>query len=173
MVIQLAKALTGVRVIATASREESKQWVKLMGADEIVDHSASDLSEQILSLAPTGIDYAFTAKSAGRIPLFVQVMRPFGEIVAIDNERDLDFLALKDKSLSWHWEFMFTRSRHDRDPEAQHETLEKVAQLIEAGKVRTTLTKTLTPRSAKQIKRAHQIIETGHAIGKTVVADPV
>lgn len=171
ILIQLAKALTGVRVIATASRPESREWVRSLGADVIVDHSADDLDRQILAAAPGGVDYVFTSQSKGRIPLFKKVVRPFGEIVAIDDERDLDYFALKSKAISWHWEFMFTRPRYGYDLEAQHRALTRIAELVDVGRIRTTRTRTLTPIDASTLREAHRIVETGHAVGKIVVAD--
>ena len=171
IVIQLAKALTGVTVIATASRPESRAWVAQLGADVVVDHTAPDVARSILKAAPGGVDFVFTAQSKGRVPLFTKVVRPFGQIVAIDDERDLDFYALKDKASSWHWEFMFARPRHGWDLEAQHNLLNRVAELIEAGRIRTTLTQTLVPVNATSLREAHALVETGHVIGKIVVAE--
>lgn len=171
ILIQLVKELTGVRVLATASRPESRQWVESLGADVILDHHAPDFEQQILDAAPVGVDYVFTAQSRGRIPLFTKVVRPFGQIVAIDDERDLDLFALKDKAISWHWEAMFARSRHNWDPIAQHRILESIAELIEAGRLRSTLTRTLSPMNAANLREAHRIVESGGAIGKIVLAD--
>lgn len=171
MIIQLAKALTGVRVIATASRVESRAWVDRLGADLVVDHHAPDLAEQILDAAPDGVDYVFTAQSRGRIPLFTKVIRPFGEIVAIDDERDLDFLALKAKAISWHWEFMFARPVQGWDLDAQGRILNRIAELVDANTVRGTRTRTITPFDAGALRDAHRIVESGRAIGKVVVAD--
>lgn len=171
ILIQLAKALTGLRVIASASRPESADWARSLGADEVVDHSRDDLAAQILAVAPEGVDYVFTPQSAGRIPLFTEVVRPFGQIVAIDDERDLDMLALKRKAISWHWELMFTRPMTGWDLIAQHHLLDKVADLVDAGTIRTTLTKELTPIDAAQLREAHRIVESGHTVGKVVVAD--
>ncbi|MGB4777299.1 zinc-binding alcohol dehydrogenase family protein [Microbacterium sp.] len=170
MVIQLAKALTGMTVIATASRPESRAWVTQLGADIVLDHSAPDFEKQIRAAAPGGVDCVFTAQSRGRIPLFVKVLRPFGEIVAIDDERDLDFYALKDKSISWHWEFMFARSRYGWDLQAQHDLLNRIAALIDAGRIRSTVTRVLAPLNAARLREAHAIVETGRATGKIVVA---
>jgi len=170
ILIQLAKALTDVRVIATASRAQSREWVHELGADAVVDHGAPDLEDQILQLAPGGVDYVFTPQSRGRMPLFVAVTRPFGQIVAIDDEKDLDFAALKGKSISWHWEFMFARPLHRWDLLAQHDLLDAVAGHVDAGRLRTTLTRTYTPLDAKQLRRAHTDVETGHVVGKVVVA---
>lgn len=171
ILIQLAKALTGVTVIATASRPESRAWVERLGADVVVDHTDPELASSILNAAPSGVDFVFTAQSKGRIPLFTKVVRPFGQIVAIDDERDLDCYALKDKAISWHWEFMFARPRHGWNLEAQHQLLNRVAELIDAGRIHTTLTRTLAPLNATNLREAHALVETGHVIGKIVVAE--
>jgi len=171
ILIQLAKALTGVRVIASASRAESRGWAEAMGADAVVDHSADDLAAQILALAPEGVDYVFTPQSAGRMDLFAEVARPFGEIVGIDDPSDLDLMALKGKALTWHWEMMFARSLHGYDPIAQHRLLDRVAELVDADVLRTTLTKTLTPINADTLREAHRLVETGRVVGKIVVAE--
>lgn len=170
ILLQLAKALTGVTVIATASRPESRAWVEQLGADVVVDHTDPDLARAILKAAPGGVDFVFTAQSKGRIPLFTKVVRPFGQIVAIDDERDLDFYALKDKAISWHWEFMFARPRHGWNLDAQHDLLNRVAELVDSGRIRTTLTNTLTPLNAAALRKAHALVETGHVTGKIVVA---
>ncbi|MGO2658293.1 zinc-binding alcohol dehydrogenase family protein [Mycetocola reblochoni] len=171
ILIQLATALTGVTVIATASRPESRAWAERLGAHVVVDHSAPDLDRRILDVAPGGVDYVFTPQSRGRIPLFATVVRPFGEIVAIDDERDLDIMALKDRSLSWHWEFMFARARHGYDLIAQHTLLARIARLVDAGRLRTTRTRTLTPLDAASLREAHRAVESGHMVGKVVVAE--
>ncbi|MCX7523464.1 zinc-binding alcohol dehydrogenase family protein [Microbacterium sp. STN6] len=170
ILIQLVKALTDVTVIATASRAESRAWVEQLGADIVLDHTNPDLARQILEVAPGGVDYAFTSQSRGRMALFTQVVRPFGQIVAIDDGRDLDFSALKDKSISWHWELMFTRPRYGWNLEAQHELLNSIADMVDAGRIRSTLTRVLSPLDATRLREAHAIIETGRAIGKVVVA---
>jgi len=171
ILIQLVKALTGVRVLATASRPESREWVASLGADVILDHHAPDFDQQVLDAAPGGVDYVFTAQSRGRIPFFTKVVRPFGQIVAIDDERDLDLFALKDKAISWHWELMFARPRHNWDLIAQHRTLERIAELVESGRIRSTSTRTLSPVNAANLREAHRIIESGRAVGKIVVAE--
>lgn len=171
ILIQLAKALTGVRIIATASRDESRAWVRKLGADVVVDHAAADFQDQVLREAPDGVDYLFTPHSKSRMPFFVAVTRPFGQIVAIDDEQNLDFMALKGKSISWHWEFMFARPMHGWNLEAQRTLLNKVSELVDTGTLRTTLTKSYSPIDAEQIRKAHAEIETGHVVGKIVVAD--
>lgn len=170
MVIQLAKALTGLTVIATASRPESREWALSLGADAVVDHAAADLAEQIRAVAPGGVDAVFSTQSSGRIPLLVDVVRPFGQIVAIDDEKNLDLFALKAKSLSWHWELMFVRPRTGWEISAQGALLARVAELVDTGRVRTTLTRELTPFSAARVREAHALVESGRMMGKVVVS---
>lgn len=169
ILIQLVKALTSLRVIATASRPESRKWVERLGADVVLDHRDHDLARQILAVEPGGVDHVFTAQSKGRVPLFTQVVRPFGQIVAIDDERDLPLYDLKDKAISWHWEFMFARPRHGWDLLAQHELLERLADLVDSGRTRSTVTRTLSPLNAANLREAHRIVESGHAVGKIVL----
>ena len=171
MLIQLAKKLTGLTVIALASRQESRRWCVQMGADHVIDYHDSNIVRNIRKLAPQGVDYAFSAWSHDVIPLLTRVMRPFGQIVAIDDERNLDFYALKDKALSWHWELMFARAKHHApDLIRQHDILELLAELVEDGIITDTATTLLSPINAETLKQAHSLIETGHSIGKITVA---
>lgn len=173
IMIQLAKhLLPNVRVIGTASREESSAWVMELGADDVVDHSG-DLAANVLEVAPDGVDWIFTSASSqpGAVPAYVRVTKPFGAIVAIDDPRNLDVVALKGKSLSWHWEFMFARSVHQtEDMIEQHRLLNAVAELVDEGKIRTTATTRLTPIDARSLREAHGLVETGRAVGKVVVS---
>ncbi|MGJ8722007.1 MAG: zinc-binding alcohol dehydrogenase family protein [Salinibacterium amurskyense] len=173
VLIQLAKKLTGVRVIATASREETSAWVTDLGADVVVSHRG-DLAANVAAVAPEGVDWVFTSQTGKNLPAIVELIKPFGEIVAIDDEAGLDLLSLKGKALSWHWELMFTRSaQHTADMVLQHELLNEVADLVDAGEIRTTLTRTFSPLNAEQLRAAHALVETGSAIGKTVVTSEV
>lgn len=164
---QLAKKLTGVRVIATASRPESREWVLQMGADDVVDHH--HLEEEALQAAPGGVDYLFTPFSHGNVETFSAVMRPFGHITAIDDPEGLDLAPLKPKSIAWHWELMFTRPLFGYDVLAQQRLLSEAAALVDAGTIKTTVTKTIHGLNASGIREAHQAVESGEMIGKVVV----
>jgi NADPH2:quinone reductase len=169
MVVQLARALTEVTVVATASTPESQKWVLALGAHDVVDHH--DLVAEVGSVAPDGVRYLFSTHSAGNVDAFADVLLPGGDIVAIDDPEDLDLMPLKSKSIAWHWEFMFTRPLfHTADMAVQHDALERVAQLVDAGVLRTTMTNELAPFDAATMRRAHQLIESGHTIGKVVVS---
>ncbi|MFC4040810.1 zinc-binding alcohol dehydrogenase family protein [Dactylosporangium siamense] len=164
MVIQLARALTGLTVIGSASRDESRKWALDLGAHDVVDHH--DL--------PEGVDYIFSPSTAGRIERFAEILRPGGAITAIDEPEGLDLLPLKAKSISFHWELMFTRPLFQTpDMIVQHDLLDRVADLVDAGAIRSTLTTRLSPINAATITRAHEMVEGGHMVGKVVVAEPL
>lgn len=168
ILVQLARALTGLTVIATASRPESRAWALDLGAHHVVDHR--DLVPAVRAVAPQGVDYVFSPNTAGRIEEFAELLRPGGAITAIDEPPGLELLPLKPKSISFHWEFMFTRPLfHTPDMAAQHDLLERVAGLVDTGAVRTTLNTELSPINAATLRRAHEQIETGRTIGKIVI----
>jgi len=166
---QLAKELTGVRVIATASRGPSRAWAVRMGADSTIDHH--DLAGSVRAVAPDGVEWIFSSHSRGNVAAFAKALKPFGEIAAIDEPSGLDLLPLKDKSIAWHWELMFTRSKYATpDMGEQGALLEKVAVLVDAGHIQSTLTERFDGFTAESIRRAHLTVDGGAAIGKTVVA---
>ncbi|WP_158167640.1 zinc-binding alcohol dehydrogenase family protein [Mycolicibacterium smegmatis] len=168
VMIQLAKKLTGVRVIATASRDESRQWARDLGADEVIDHH--DLRTQALDVAPDGVDYLFSPHSAGNIDTYADIVRPFGHITAIDEPEGLDLVGLKTKSIAWHWELMFTRPLTGYDIAAQQRLLAAAADLVDRGELRTTLTTAIDGLKAEGLREAHRLVETGHMVGKVVVS---
>ena len=174
MVLQLAEALLpGVRVIATSSRPETDAWVRGLGAEFWVNHRADDLRGQLADAAPEGVDWVFTSYVAepGQLDLYVSILNPFGEIVAIDDPNGVDIGALKSKSLTFHWELTFTRALAGGEGQlSQHRLLTRLAELVDAGQIRTTATKTLRPINAQTLREAHGLVETGRTIGKVVVA---
>jgi zinc-binding alcohol dehydrogenase family protein len=174
IMIQLAKQLTPhIRVIGTASRDESREWVTNLGADAVVDHRG-DLAANVLAVEPAGVDWIFTAASAqpGAVASYVKVAKPFGQIVAIDDPRSLDIVSLKGKALSWHWELMFVRPAHENDQMIeQHRILSRVAELVDEGRIRTTASEHLSPINAEQLREAHRLVESGRMTGKVVVAN--
>lgn len=167
VMIQLAKALTKVRVIATASRDDSRDWALKMGADVVINHH--NLKDEALQAAPDGVDYLFSPHSKGNIENFEAVVRPFGHITAIDEPPGLDLVSLKSKSIAWHWELMFTRSLHNYDLIAQQRMLARAAQLVDDGVLRSTITKTIGSFDAAGLTEAHADVESGRMVGKVVV----
>jgi len=168
MIIQLARALTGVTVIGTASREESRAWVTELGAQHVVDHHA-DLVAAVRAVAPGGVDYIFSPFSEGNVAAYAELLRPGGEVTAIDEPEGLDLLPLKDKSLTWHWEMMFTRPLFAPEDPSQHELLESAAHLVDSGVLRSTVGQRLEPISASTLRRAHELVESGAMTGKVVI----
>lgn len=168
ILIQLTHALTNLTIIGSASRPESVAWIRELGVDAVVDHHG-DLADQLHADHPEGIDYIFSPHSAGQIDTFVQLLRPGGQIVAIDDPPEINLSALKNKSLSWHWEFMFTKPLFAPLDATQHEILTRAAALIDVGTLRSTMTEHLGPIDAVNLREAHRRIEAGSTIGKLVL----
>ena len=164
--IQLAKAKTLLRVLATATREASAAWAREMGADAVVDHR--DLVASTLDAAPDGVDYVFSPFTSGNIGAFAEVLRPFGHLVVIDSPDD-DIRPLKRKAISFHWESMFARTDHDVDRSRQREMLAELAHLAETGDVRTTANERIEGFTAANLREAHRRVESSSMIGKVVV----
>jgi NADPH2:quinone reductase len=168
VMVQLAKQLTGLTVIGTASRGASRDWVAGLGADAVIDHH--DLVNEAGRAAPDGIDYVFSSHTAGNIESFAEIMNPFGEVVAIDEPEGLELLPLKSKSIAFHWEFMFTRSLFETpDMIEQKHLLAQVAGLIDEERIRSTVSERIADFSAAGIRKAHELVESGRMTGKVVV----
>jgi NADPH2:quinone reductase len=169
ILVQLARKLTGLTVIATASRPETRDWVLALGAHHVVDHSG-DLAAQVTALgAPVGLIASLT-NTGDHFPTLVEILAPQGRIGAIDDPPALDVKPLKHKCASLHWEFMFARSLFNTDDMIeQHRLLNTVADLVDAGDVRTTLSEVLTPIGAANLIKAHAAIESGRTRGKIVL----
>ena len=167
--IQLAK-IAGLKVIATASRKESADWVTSLGADHVVNHH-ENMVEQVHALGLNTVDHIAIFSDKVHWDACVELIRPQGGIVAIgDQNSDFPMAGLKVKSASLHWEFMFARAMHKTpDRIKQHESLNYVADRIDDGTLKTTLNETISPINASNLKKAHALIEQGNAIGKVVL----
>ncbi|AEU35204.1 zinc-binding alcohol dehydrogenase family protein [Granulicella mallensis] len=170
ILIQLARKLTGLTVIATASRPETQQWCLDLGAHHVIDHSKS-LAEQLRALGAPEVEYiASLTATEMHYPALVEVLAPQGKIGIIDDPKALDAKPLKRKAASLHWEFMFARSLFGTpDMIAQHQLLDKVADLVDSGIIRTTIADTLGTINAANLKKAHTLLESGRARGKLVL----
>lgn len=167
VLVQLARALTGLTVVATAGREDSRTWVRELGAHHVIDRH--DLVAAVHEVVPDGVDLVFTAHSTGNVEAFAEVLRPFGEVVAIDDPEQLDLLPLKGKSIAWRWELMFTRSMQGVDPVEQGRLLDRVADLVDAGTLRHTATTVVEGLDAATLREAHRQVGSGSTIGKVVL----
>ncbi|ENN86231.1 Zinc-type alcohol dehydrogenase-like protein [Rhizobium freirei PRF 81] len=169
--IQIARALTDLTVIATASRPETQAWVKELGAHYVIDHS-KPLAPQIEALGIGAPAFIFsTTNTADHIASIVDAIAPQGRFTLIDDPKTLDVVPFKRKAVSIHWELMFTRPLFNTaDMIEQHKLLTKVAELVDAGKIRSTLTETAGTINAANLKKAHALVETGKMKGKVVLA---
>ncbi|ODS56746.1 MAG: Zn-dependent oxidoreductase [Agrobacterium sp. SCN 61-19] len=169
--IQLAKELTDLTVIATASRPETADWAKSLGADHVIDHS-KPLAQEFAALAidPPGFIFSVTHSGQHRLAM-AEIIAPMGRICLIDDfPEGFDILAFKQKVVSLHWEFMFSRPVFQTpDMIEQHKLLTHVAELIDEGKVRTTLDTVLGPITAVNLREAHRLIESNRTRGKIVL----
>ncbi|MCM5553539.1 zinc-binding alcohol dehydrogenase family protein [Pleomorphomonas sp. NRK KF1] len=168
--IQLARALTDLTVIATASRPETRGWVIELGAHHVVDHSRP-LADEVAALGIGAPAFVFSTTETHRhLQEIAKLIAPQGRFGLIDDPDSLDIIGFKRKAVSVHWELMFTRSLFETpDMEEQGKLLTEVASLVDAGRLRTTLTEVLRPINADNLRRAHAIIETGRARGKIVL----
>lgn len=167
--IQLAKA-AGLVVIATASRPETSSWVKELGADHVVNHR-EPMVEQVRALGFQHVDHIAIFNDMRHWETAVELIRPQGGIVTIDDtDLPMPMGGMKMKAASLHWEFMFARAMFQTpDMVEQHKLLNYVANEIDAGRIRTTLSEVLTPINAENLRAAHALVETGRAKGKIVV----
>jgi zinc-binding alcohol dehydrogenase family protein len=171
ILVQLARQLTKLTVIGTASRPETQAWVKELGAHHVIDHNlplAAELKKigiaqvsHVASLTHTDAHYA----------QIVEALAPQGRLGLIDDpSENLDVMALKGKAISLHWESMFTRSKFQTlDMQKQHELLNSVSKMIDAKTLRTTFGEHFGTINAANLKRAHAFIESGKARGKVVL----
>ncbi|MEB2873033.1 zinc-binding alcohol dehydrogenase family protein [Pseudomonas rhizosphaerae] len=167
---QLARKLTKLTVIGTASRDETRQWVTDLGAHHVIDHS-QPLVAQLEAIGVGQVDHvASLTHTDAHFEQLIEALRPQGQLALIDDPKTLDVMPMKRKALSLHWELMFTRSLFQTpDMIKQHELLERVAELIDSGVLRTTLGEHYGTINAANLIRAHELIESGTAKGKIVL----
>ncbi|MDR3517245.1 MAG: zinc-binding alcohol dehydrogenase family protein [Azospirillaceae bacterium] len=170
ILIQLARRLTGLTVIATASRPETIAWVEGLGAHHVIDHH-QPLDEGLKAIGIPEVQYVAGLTGTDRqLGAIVAALAPQGKLALIDDPKSLDIEPFKRKSLSVHWEMMFTRSLFQTpDMIAQHKLLTEVADLVDAGVLRTTLHDTAGAINAANLRRAHALLESGRSIGKLVL----
>ncbi|MGJ8632993.1 MAG: zinc-binding alcohol dehydrogenase family protein [Luteolibacter sp.] len=168
--IQLLRALTDLTVIATASRPETQEWVKKCGAHHVIDHR-QPLAPQISKLGLGAIGFAFSTTQTHRhLADIAELIAPQGRFGLIDDPETFNIMPLKRKSISVHWELMFTRSLFTTpDMDGQGKLLNEVASLIESGKVSSTITETAGKIDAATLRKVHALIESGTARGKIVL----
>jgi zinc-binding alcohol dehydrogenase family protein len=167
---QLARKLTKLTVIGTASRDETRQWVTDLGAHHVIDHS-QPLVAQLEAIGVGQVDHVASLTHTDKhFEQLIEALRPQGQLALIDDPKTLDVMPMKRKALSLHWELMFTRSLFQTpDMIKQHELLDRVAELVDSGVLRTTLGEHYGVINAANLIRAHELIESGTAKGKIVL----
>lgn len=170
ILVQLAKQLTDITVIGTASRPESQAWVTSLGADAVIDHH-QPIDQALKAAGFDGVDMVISLNQTDHhFEAIVEALKPQGKLALIDDPELIDVRKLKMKSLSLHWELMFTRPLFTTDDLAkQHDLLTEVAAMVDDGRLTTTLGEVLGPINAENLKRAHALIESNSTIGKLVL----
>ncbi|MCY1267142.1 Zinc-type alcohol dehydrogenase-like protein [compost metagenome] len=170
ILVQLARQLTGLTVIGTASRPETQAWVRELGAHHVLDHSKPLAEELRRAGLPSVTHVASLTQTDQHLDQLVEALAPQGRLGLIDDPAALDVTKLKRKSLSLHWEFMYTRSMFQTaDILEQHRLLERVGQLIDTGVLKTTVGEHFGSINAANLRRAHALLESGKAKGKIVL----
>jgi zinc-binding alcohol dehydrogenase family protein len=171
ILVQLARRLTGLTVVATASRPETVGWVTQMGAHYVIDHT-KHLAEQVNELRVPQVKYiASLTATARNFAQLVEVLAPEGKLGLIDDPETLDAVPLKRKAASLHWKFMFARSMWQTPVMAeQGRLLSRVSELVDRGELRSTQTQTFSPINVENLKKAHAFAESGKAIGKVTLS---
>lgn len=168
--IQLARALSDVTIVATASRPETKAWVKDLGAHHVVSH-ADPLGPQIEALGVGSIDFVYSTTHSDLYSAEVAgIMTPQGRYGLIDDPETFDIMPFKSKAISVHWEFMFTRPMFETaDMQRQGDILNEVAALIDAGKIKSTVAESFGTINSANLIKAHALLESGKSKGKIVL----
>lgn len=170
ILVQLARRLTALTVVGTASRPETQAWVKELGAHHVIDHH-HPFAPQLRAIGLPRVDHILSlTHTMDHFPQIVEAIAPQGQFGLIDDMPVFDVMPFKRKAVSVHWEMMFTRPMFGTpDMVAQHHLLNEVAQLVDAGLVRTTLAERFGSINAANLRRAHALVESGQARGKVVL----
>jgi len=169
--IQLAKKLGNLTVIATASREDTVEWCKDMGADFVINHH-KDIKEELKKIGHSEVNYILDfVDLKGYWETMTEIVKPQGHIVSITGSNEpLDLNMLKNKSITFSWELMYTRSMYQTDDMArQHDILNHLSELLDDGTLKSTMTTQLDGFTVENLKEAHRIQESGKSIGKNVI----
>lgn len=168
IMIQLARQLTSLDIIATASRPETEAWCRDLGAHHVIDHSKS-LVDELKKQGIKSVNYiASLTHTLDYYASYLEIFAPQGKLGLIDDlAESIDIRPLKSKCISVHWEFMFARPAFETpDMIAQHHILNTVSAMVDKGELRSTHTQTLGKMNAGNLREAHRLLESGKTIGK-------
>lgn len=171
ILIQIARQLTSLNVVATASRPETRDWVTQMGAHHVIDHRG-DMPKQMKELGLSPQYVAGLTGTDAHFPATAEMLAPQGKFGLVDDPdpKNIDVMLFKEKAISLHWEFMFTRSLFETsDMIEQHRLLNRVASLVDEGKLSSTAYFDAGKMSVENLVKAHRLQESGSAIGKTTL----
>ncbi len=170
IMVQLARQLTGLTIIGTASRPQTQDWARQLGAHHVIDHS-KPIAEELKRIGIPQVEYiASLTHTDKHFEQAVEALAPQGRFGLIDDPEPIDIRLLKRKSASLHWELMFTRAVFQTaDMIEQHRILTEVSRMVDEGRIKTTVAEHYGRICAVNLKRAHAIIESGRAIGKIVL----
>jgi len=169
VMIQLARRLTSLTVIGTASRPESGTWIEQLGAHHVIDHGRP-LAEQLKDKGLVPRYIVSLTHTDQHFPQIVEAIAPQGKFGLIDDPEPIDVRLLKRKSVSLHWELMFTRALFGTaDMAAQHAILDRVAGLVDDGTIKSTVSERFGTINAANLRRAHAMLESHQARGKIVL----
>ncbi|MGR5061291.1 zinc-binding alcohol dehydrogenase family protein [Photobacterium sp. DNB22_13_2] len=170
IMVQLIKQLTNLELIATASRPETIDWLKDLGADHIINHR-NPLGVEFEEHGLPEVDYVVSLNNTEQhLGEIVKVIKPQGQFALIDDPESLDIVPFKTKCISIHWELMFTRSLFQTpDMQAQHDLLNEVSSMIDKAEIKTTVGDHFGQINAVNLRKAHEFLETGKAKGKIVL----
>jgi NADPH:quinone reductase len=171
--IQIARALTNLKVIATASRPESVQWVRELGAHQVLDFARS-WPEQLRAMGVLHVDYIATLTASDEhLPSAAQVIKLFGSYGLIDDPKSLDIFVFKRKSVSIHWELMFTKTLFEGEElSSQGQILRRVSELVDLGQIRSTRLGSVLELSASSLQQTLESHQRGSSRGKQVFSRP-
>ncbi|OON59379.1 NADPH:quinone reductase [Massilia sp. KIM] len=170
ILVQLARQLTKLTIVGTASRDLTRQWVRELGAHHTIDHTRP-MQPQLAALGLDAVDIVISLTHTDHhYQDIVEALAPQGQLALIDDPATLDAMPLKRKSISLYWELMFTRSMFQTaDMVRQHELLDRVAQMVDQGVLKTTVSEHFGVINAANLRRAHALVESGKAHGKIVL----
>jgi zinc-binding alcohol dehydrogenase family protein len=170
--VQLARQVAGLTVIATASRPESQDWVRQLGAHHVIDHFG-DIPAQLRELGAGAVDHVLILSDTSRyFGVAAEVVAPQGKVcMVVEASQPVDLNLMWDKSVTLVWEMVFTRTEFDTGDMARHgEILDRVAALVDAGVVTSPLTQVIGPVSATNLHHALSVLQQGRTLGKLVLS---